>query len=138
MSGNVRTRRRSRLSNLEKRMLVRGRLVAPDAADLSDREIARELGVSQPFVSAQRRFVRKALTHGRPADDVRQVTTRPTSLPRSNESTWADVVEERAANVRAPIFTPVGLGRMGWVRRRSSFDEEAPLREWDPFDFGSH
>lgn len=48
-------RRKARLSNLEKRLAVRGRLSEPDADDLSDRAIARELNVSQPFVSAVRR-----------------------------------------------------------------------------------
>lgn len=45
------------LSRRQKRLLVRGRLSEPGAAAMSDRAIARELGVSQPFVSAQRRLV---------------------------------------------------------------------------------
>src|SRR5438093_5062189 len=40
----------------EKRLLVLGRLAQGDAATLSDRAIARELGVSQPFVGALRRL----------------------------------------------------------------------------------
>src|SRR5687768_14115738 len=41
----------------QKRLLVQGRLIEPDAPGLSDRAIARELRVSQPFVSAMRRHV---------------------------------------------------------------------------------
>lgn len=44
-----------------KLLVVLGRLVEPDAPELSDRAIARELGVSQPFVSKLRRRVGPAL-----------------------------------------------------------------------------
>ena len=43
------------LTRRQKRLVVGGRLIEPDAEGLSDRAIARELGVSQPFVSAMRR-----------------------------------------------------------------------------------
>lgn len=51
------------LTRRQKRLLVGGRLAEPDAGDLSDRAIARELSVSQPFVSAMRR--RAGLTGSR-------------------------------------------------------------------------
>lgn len=51
------------LTRRQKRLLVGGRLVEPDSDRLSDRAIARELGVSQPFVSSIRR--RAGETHGR-------------------------------------------------------------------------
>jgi hypothetical protein len=44
----------SGLTQQQKRLLVRRRFAKPDAASRSDRAIARELGVSQPFVSALR------------------------------------------------------------------------------------
>ena len=132
MSGNVRTRRRSRLSNFEKRMLVRGRLIAPDSEGLSDRQIARELGLSQPFVSAQRRFVRGVLDEV-PPQIASPEAARPPSLPPPSESRWPEAFEEHTERAREPIFTPVGLGRVGWVRRRPSFEDTAS-GEWDPFD----
>jgi hypothetical protein len=45
------------MTKKQKRLLVRLRLTQADAASMSDRAIARELGVSQPFVGAQRRIV---------------------------------------------------------------------------------
>lgn len=138
MSGNLSARRRSRLSNSEKRMLVRGRLAAPDAARLSDRQIARELGVSQPFVSAQRRVVRGVEAESVPAENARQMNAGPTSHPMILERACPDVIEERPGEARSAIFTPVGLGRVGWVRRPTpwSFDDD-PRRtsQPNPFDF---
>lgn len=43
------------LTRREKRLIVQGRLLDPDTAALSDRAIARELDVSQPFVGSVRR-----------------------------------------------------------------------------------
>ena len=135
MSGNVRIRRRSRLSNLEKRMLVRGRLIDPDSERCSDREIARELGLSQPFVSAQRRFVRSVRTASLEVEDARDVPFRlPDPSPLVEDRSSPEARQERV-EVRAPLFTPVGLGRVGWVKRRSSFDD-ARIGDWDPFDLG--
>lgn len=45
------------LTKRQKQLIVWGRLAQPDASELSDRGIARELGVSQPFVSKLRRRV---------------------------------------------------------------------------------
>lgn len=45
----------SGLNRRQKRLVTLGRLRERDAASLSDRAIARELGVSQPFVSRLRR-----------------------------------------------------------------------------------
>src|SRR5262245_25204175 len=47
-------------TNKEKRAMVRVRLSQADAAELSDRAIARELNVSQPFVSGVRRSLSRA------------------------------------------------------------------------------
>jgi hypothetical protein len=56
------------LTRRQKRFLVLGRLGEPDANVVSDRSIARELGVSQPFVSAMRRRVGATAPRGtRPA-----------------------------------------------------------------------
>jgi len=41
----------------EKRNRVLGRLLQPDAATVSDRAIARQCGVSQPFVSKWRKWL---------------------------------------------------------------------------------
>jgi len=43
------------MTHKHKRLFVRLRLTQADAASMSDRALARELGVSQPFVGAQRR-----------------------------------------------------------------------------------
>lgn len=61
MSRDTAPRRRSGLSNFEKRILARGRLVTLDSAALSDREIARELRLSQPSISAHRWFLRSVI-----------------------------------------------------------------------------
>ena len=50
-----------RLRRAEKRILALGRLIDPDADALSDRAIARELGVSQPLVSKCRHQVNEWL-----------------------------------------------------------------------------
>lgn len=139
MSDNLSARRRSRLSNIEKRMLVRGRLATPDSAGLSDRQIARELGLSQPFVSAQRRVVRAVQSERELADDTGTPNAGPTSPPMISELAYTEVFEEYATEARPAIFTPVGLGRVGWVRRPTpwSFDDDRPgATEPNPFDFG--
>jgi hypothetical protein len=60
--GSTATRRTTGFSHREKRLLVLGRLTQADADSLSDRAVARELGVSQPFVGAmRRRFLAQAL-----------------------------------------------------------------------------
>src|SRR5690349_13925100 len=61
--------------NEQKRARVLERLVQPDAADLSDREIARELGVSQPFVSK----LRKSLSPAEGDQDDAPATSEPTA-----------------------------------------------------------
>lgn len=57
----------------QKRLLVQGRFSESDAGELSDRAIARELGVSQPFVSGLRR--RLGLTRGSHSLDVEMSPT---------------------------------------------------------------
>ena len=63
--------RTSGLTRRQKRLIVLGRLASLDAAAMSDRAIARELGVSQPFVSA----LRRDHSHGRAPNGA----TPPTS-----------------------------------------------------------
>ena len=65
--------------NRQKRLLVLGRLAEPDADRLSDRAIARELNVSQPFVGRVRR----------PAGPVRSAPTQPAApIPASVARRW--------------------------------------------------
>jgi len=70
------------LTHRQKRLLVQGRLMEPDAATRSDRAIARELGVSQPFVGGLRRRLRtdiKRIGLGRGC--VPSLNTMPPSAP---------------------------------------------------------
>lgn len=116
-------------------MLVRGRLVAPDAAHLSDRQLARELGLSQPFVSAQRRLALGVKNQSEAAEDPRHMDAGPTSPPIIQEDGYSEVIKE-SGEARSAIFTPVGLGRIGWVRRSSlhNFADDFPSMEWNPFE----
>ena len=72
------------LTRRQKRWLVRGRLAEPDAVAISDRAIARELGVSQPFVSALRR-----LSHGAPGAGAPDTVSDPAPLAEGATSSPA-------------------------------------------------
>src|SRR5688572_16763642 len=63
------------LTRRQKRLLVQGRLIEEDAREMSDRAIARELRVSQPFVSALRRQ-RSVRDNDNRAVDVRRERLR--------------------------------------------------------------
>jgi hypothetical protein len=67
------------LTRRQKQLIVLGRLAEPDAACFSDRALARQLGVSQPFVSAQRRLITGVAgrpgTTNEPNDQLETLTT---------------------------------------------------------------
>jgi hypothetical protein len=70
-----------RLTRRQKRLLVLGRLAEADGMVLSDRAIARELGVSQPFVSAlRRRLLTAAKARPIPRDRGATIETLPTAI----------------------------------------------------------
>lgn len=119
-------RRRSRLSNAEKRLMAIGRLSEPDAEGLSDRAIARELGVSQPFVSALRRH--GVGTHQNGASEA---------LPQTGDA------EPRRE--QEPMFGDTALGdrerafldttpRARWVTRPTRPGAASALSDFDPFN----
>ncbi len=58
------------MTHKQKRLLVKLRLTQTDAASMSDRALARELGVSQPFVGSQRRAMRVRLTTESPERSI--------------------------------------------------------------------
>lgn len=119
-------RRRSRLSNAEKRLMVIGRLSEPDAEGLTDRAIARELGVSQPFVSALRR-------HG--SDNYSKVPreeplgTEEPDFPYEPNRVPSEMVSrdrERAYLDTTP--------RARWVTRPARAGAATAVSDFEPFD----
>jgi len=132
----------------EKRLLVLGRLAQADAAQLSDRAIARELGVSQPFVSALRRQRDEA--SGEPAETLEDAAPEPSSARPgfwwevgrlSREHTDDDVLgvaesPELARELRAQGYHySWGLGVMVRTafRPASEDDDGRALTDADPF-----
>lgn len=107
----------SGLTRRQKRLLVQGRLAEADADTLSDRAIARELGVSQPFVSALRRSVGK----GRPRRTI-GADEHP-QLPVSSQQGL-----DRFHDQTGP------LGGVRRVLQPRANDEGRALRDADPFE----
>lgn len=88
------------MTQRQKRMLVRLRLAQTDAASMSDRALARELGVSQPFVGAQRRAFSASVE--------KKLNTNLDSLPRQRHcdpSTlrWNRVGHDEFRSPRLPV-----------------------------------
>lgn len=137
------------LSRRQKRLLVRGRLTESDAAKLSDRAIARELGVSQPFVSAQRRLVcpsagtescqpqnAHVLSHRHVAENV-GVPERASDRDVLGGA-WRDPKAEsvQGSQERARAFLD-NTPRATWVQRHHWLAHEGPCRalsDGDPFE----
>jgi hypothetical protein len=136
---------RTSLSRAQKRLLVYGRLVMPDAAQLSDRAVARELGVSQPFVSARRRVLREWLATG--GNSSRDLNRNKISRPRSacesptgeldvlgaDDDLWAS--SGRATTAQQSLdrlhdeWGPIGrVRRVAWPAEEERGD---PREEWD-------
>jgi DNA-binding CsgD family transcriptional regulator len=131
----------SSLTRREKNLLVKGRLLEPDAAGLSDRAIARELGVSQPFVSALRRQVSELLSASG-ADFSDEILPNERSRERASDQ---DVLgDEWSYRYRAERITTAQealdrfhdehspLGRVRRVCWPVEPDQSTTL-DWDPF-----
>lgn len=104
------------LTRRQKRLLVAGRLSEAGATDMSDRAIARELGVSQPFVSAIRRKGRLTSPEAQPPSAGPECH-RPTSAQQwldRNHDDWSALGRVR---------------RVAWPAPR----EGAADRDGDPF-----
>ena len=109
------------MTRKQKGMLVRLRLTQLDAATMSDRALARELGVSQPFVGSQRRLVAPRL----PARDSpralvtdtvsERITTGQQALDRYRNDQWS------------------ALGRVRRVSWPVEGDNSRALSDFDPF-----
>jgi hypothetical protein len=132
------------LTRRQKQLIVLGRLAEPDAACFSDRALARQLGVSQPFVSAQRRLLTGAA--GRPS-------TRIEANERLETSQTTPKLKHDRLSAAQPLIATTPLRRtsaqealnqfhdqhsgMGHVRRVAwSVSDEAHLRtpDWNPFE----
>jgi hypothetical protein len=85
---------------------------------MSDRAIARELGVSQPFVGSQRRLV---------AALPRIIERPPTADPTQERTTSARQALEQYHDRRG------ALGRVRPVSWPSHLDNPPALRDGDPF-----
>lgn len=126
------------LTRRQKRLLVVGRLVEADAEGLSDRAIARELGVSQPFVSAiRRRAGRRPVERGNRALETlngagaseRQDTSRGGQLlsVEVHEATGA----QQWLNRNHDAWSSLGpVRRVAWP---ASWDGPRALADADPY-----
>jgi hypothetical protein len=127
-----------RLTRLQKRLLVHGRLVQPDAAQMSDRAVARELGVSQPFVSDLRRQGGRR----RRQSDSTTFKLPGVSVTPSEIATFAVDLQQPMGRIGAttdahhstPIDQPRPLAQ--WVRYsvRPNSDVGHALHDRDPFE----
>ena len=105
--------------------MVQGRLAEPDAENLSDRAIARELDVSQPFVSALRRG--SQVLEEVPGEEEVHVAIEDCLEPSFRE----EVLDRSAESSRAFLDT---TPRASWVRRSSlQMDVGRALHNFDPF-----
>lgn len=105
----------------QKRMFVQLRLGQSDAAAMSDRALARELGVSQPFVGKQRRLL--GLRTTAKADEF-NVASECGPTPAASKLVAVDRWGDR-------------WSVLGPVRRFPTtieFDNSCALRDGDPFD----
>ena len=113
-----------------------------DASDRSDRAIAKELGVSQPFVSALRRVAdaRMATRPEAACDDEMNPGTRRPRPCDDNELVAGDVPIEPPGHTSTAQealdrfhdqHSPLGrVRRVGWP----DYDENTrTMTEWDPF-----
>jgi hypothetical protein len=124
--------RSSQLSRRQKRLLVLGRLSEPDADEKSDRALARELGVSQPFVGELRRGRRRQTESGGTPD----VSSSSEAMAR-DDSTADGAFEglEPESNAETRAFhdnTP----RVRWVPRSEWHGRDSHTRaefDWDPY-----
>ena len=122
------------LTRRQKRLLVLGRLLEADASTLSDRAIARELGVSQPFVGAMRRASESSR---------RSLAGRTAAFPNACEvANGAKDLSVLANNESGRPATSVttsqqALDRVVRHRRLSRSQPTMPDRgvlfDWDPF-----
>lgn len=113
------------LTRRQKRLMVQGRLTEPDAQDLSDRAIARELDVSQPFVSALRRGSEEVQED--PGEEELCIEHEDCMQPNVCEETL-DISLERS---RAFLDT---TPRATWVKQSSwRRDVGRALHDFDPF-----
>jgi len=122
---------------------VRGRLAEPDAVAISDRAIARELGVSQPFVSALRRLSHGAPGAGAPdtVSDPAPLAENATSSPAAPRPTGDDdvlsgetVPGPSAADDPGDPADDMQVRPVRWVRWHPEDDDAShALKDWDPF-----
>jgi hypothetical protein len=132
------------LTRRQKRLLVGGRLVEPDARGLSDRAIARELGVSQPFVSAIRRTAGQRQAPRRPsASGGLGMGAASVAASSASNERW---LNETSAECSRPTSAQQWLDRnhdecspLGRVRRvawPASWDELPAATSGDPYERG--
>ena len=113
------------LTRRQKRLMVQGRLTEPDAQGLSDREIARELDVSQPFVSALRRG--SQVLEAVPDEEESHVATEECLQPSFRE----EGIDSSPESSRGFLDT---TPRASWVKRSSlQMDVGRALHNFDPF-----
>lgn len=104
------------MTRKQKRMLVRLRLMQSDAAAMSDRALARELGVSQPFVGAQRRLVAPRpmiVIEAEPPSEwiPERITTAQEALDRHHDQ-WSAL--GRVRRVSWPVESDNSRARTDW------------------------
>ena len=102
-------------------MLVELRLKQDDAAAKSDRALARELGVSQPFVGKQRRRLSLARL---PRNDNRN---RPDEIPVEHTTSAQEALDRYHDHWSA-------IGRVRRVSWPVDSDNSRALRDKDPYN----
>lgn len=133
------------VTHRQKRLLVLGRLTEVDASSLSDRAIARELGVSQPFVGAVRRR-RAQRTVSEAGRDTSHAHVPGDSSPAFSERDEAASLSGDAAVLQTPqnswnerlTTSERPLDRFPGARRSSYMTGMGVIRDhtlwdWDPF-----
>ena len=115
------------LTRRQKRLLVIGRLTEESAANCSDRAIARELGVSQPFVSGLRRRSRPT-TATAPAIVGTEAAT-VAALSKAPPGRYL----ERVTTAQEALDRAVAHRQLSRTRFRP-LEPSRALTEWDPFD----
>lgn len=116
------------LSHRQKRLIVRGRLAELDAGSMSDRAIARELNVSQPFVSALRRELQPSEDEEENEENERLSLVSERPFHKELEIPEADL------NCRTAHPSLDTTPRARWVRQSpSQLDVGRALTNFDPF-----
>ena len=122
-----------RLRRAEKRILALGRLIDPEADALSDRAIARELGVSQPLVSKCRHQVNEWLDEvfRQGQEDANEAAdTVPDDAPRFRRIS----VDELALEGFDPVAPANPHIHQSLRRCEDQFSAGRALIDFDPFE----